>query len=95
MGDDKRIPAMAEVIRMQGVQLMALELVVRALMATHPSPQDLHQVMRRLFDSNEQEIRDVGFLRGESPESAQRFAAYFSAMCERFLQEPSGKQSDP
>ena len=74
---EQRLEGMASAIRIQGVQLMALELAVRALIGTHPDPKIFVGVMQNMIASNEQEIRDAGFQRGVSPESAQRFVAYF------------------
>ena len=86
---------MTETLRKQGIQLLVLELTVRALMGTHPDHELLAGVMERLFASNEHAIREKGFELGMPPEAAQQFVDDFAEVCDGLLQVARANRPKP
>lgn len=70
MESNKRLDTVEDLVLNESLDAMALTVVVRALICTHPDLPSLGRAMTQLFSEREQRIRDLGFDRGYAAKTA-------------------------
>ena len=87
-----RLDAAEEALLNLGGDALALDIVIRALIGTHPDPELLCDVMKHLFAEREERIRDVGFEKGYAAKTAGATADGFRKRADGWLKLVPGDQ---
>ncbi|WP_201313109.1 hypothetical protein [Dyella sp. EPa41] len=85
MSSEDRLRTLEALLVEHGMSSMAMELVVSALIATHPNKAALGQAIGQLFADREIRIRDIGSLDGKTEAAASKTADVFRARAEHWL----------
>lgn len=85
MSSEDRLRTLEALFVEHGMGFMAMELVVSALIATHPDKAALGAAIRQLFSEREIRIRDIGSLDGKTEATAAKTADVFRARAEHWL----------
>jgi hypothetical protein len=85
MTDSERLAALEKVTMEQAHELMAMELVLRALIVSHPSPGVLKQSLEVLAGNFSDTLRDHAFDTNRSPSTVQAVASSVESQVSRWL----------
>lgn len=94
MNMENRLDSIEETQLALAADAMALDVVIQALIGTHPDPEMLRGVLKHLFAEREQRIRDLGFDRGYLPKTAGATADGLRKRAEHWLQFLPGEPED-
>ncbi|WP_018879214.1 hypothetical protein [Thioalkalivibrio sp. ALE9] len=85
MTQDERLDALEKMALDQGQELMAMDILLRSLVATSSDHQTLERVLQTVADNTVHQIRDHGFETGRSPQSARGLEAGVRKHIDRWL----------
>jgi len=86
MQDDERILALEKLTMDQAHELMAVELMLGAMIVSHPNPGSLKQALEALSGDFADKLRDHAFDTNRAPKTAQAVAQSVEAHVTRWLQ---------
>jgi hypothetical protein len=83
---EERLSALEEMVLDTSIQTSAMDLAIRALIATHPDRALCAQVLSAVLSNHEHVVRDFGFDRGKSATSARAISSRIAEHVQRWLQ---------
>lgn len=94
--DDERLSALEKLTMDQAHELMAIDILLRALIASHPNHAALKQALEVLSGHFADQLREHGFNTNRSPNTAHAVVAQVESHVERWKQilagAPRGEQ---
>lgn len=94
MTDETRIDALEEAAMASMTESLVSDCLLRALIATHPSPDQLQAAFQALLAAQETQLADTGFEKDRPPHRTQAVRELIRAQAAKWLALFPPKQGD-